>query len=85
MESVFCVKKRSYTRHEPVLFTVVNDLRLTRAMSRRCATARRHRRAILLIDAIKYAFQPRAVLVDVGARGFPRHRAVESSKSSYGV
>ena len=85
MESMFFVKKRSYTRLEPVLFTVVNDPRLTRAISRQCVIARRRRRALLLIDAIKYAFQPRAVLADVGARGVPRRRAVESSKSSYGV
>ena len=79
------VQKRSYTRHEPLLFTVVNDPRLTRAISRRGAIARRRRRAILLIDATKYAFQPRAVHADVGARGVPRRRSVESSKSSYGV
>jgi len=85
MGSGFFVQKRSYTRHEPVLFTVVNDPRLTRAISRRCAIACRRRRAILLIDAIKYAFQLRTVLADVGARGVPRRRAVESSKSSYGV
>jgi len=85
MGSVFFVQRRSYTRHEPVLFTVVNDPQLTRAISRRCAIARRCRRAELLIDAIKHAFQPRAVLADVGARGVPRRRAVESSKSSYGV
>jgi len=85
MESVFSVKERSYTRHESVLFTAVNDPRLTRAISRRCAIARRRRRAIVLIDAIMYAFQPRAVLADVDARGVPRRRAVESSKSSYGV
>jgi hypothetical protein len=72
-------------RLEPVLFTVVNDPRLMRAISRRCAIARRRRRAIRLIDVIKYAFQPRAVLADVGSRGVPRRRAVESSKSSYGV
>jgi hypothetical protein len=68
-----------------VLFTVVNDPRLTRAISWRCAIARRRQRAILLIDSIKYAFQLRDVLADVGARGVPRRRAVESSKSSYGV
>ena len=85
MECVFSVKKRPDARFEPVLFTVVNGAHLTRAISRRCAIARRHRGAVLLIDAIKNAFQPRAVLADVGARGVPRRRAVESSKSSYGV
>ena len=68
-----------------MLLTVVNDPRLTRAISRRCAIARRRRRAVLLTDDIMYAFQPRAVFADVGARGVPRRRAVESSKSSYGV
>ena len=68
-----------------MLFTVVNDPRLTRAISRRCAIARRRRTAVLLIDDVRYAFQPRAVLADVGARGLSRRRAVESSKSSYGV
>jgi len=77
--------KNAWARHEPVLFTVVNDPRLTRAISRRCAIARRRQRALLLIDDIKYAFQPRAVLADVGARGVPRRRAVEHYKSSYGV
>ena len=64
---------------------MVNDPLLTRAISRRCAIARRRRRAILLIDDVRYAFQPRAVLADVGAHGFPRRREVESSKSLYGV
>jgi hypothetical protein len=63
----------------------VNITRLTRAISRRFAIARRRRRALLLIDAIKYAFQPRPVLAGVGAHGGPRHRAVESSKFSYGI
>jgi len=85
MECVFVAKKRPDARLEPVLFTVVNGAHLTRAISRRSAVGRRHRRAILLIDAITYAFQPRAVLADVDARGVPRRRAVVSSKSSYGV
>jgi len=68
-----------------MLFTVVNDPRLTRAIRRRCAIARRRRRAVLLIDDVRYAFQPRAVLEDVCACGVPRRRAVESSKSSYKV
>jgi len=85
MESVFFALKRSDARLEPVLFTVVNGPQLTRAISRRRAIARRRRRSILFIDNVRYAFQPRAVLAHVGARGFPRRRAGESSKSSYGV
>ena len=74
-----------YTRDEPVLLTLVNDPRLTRAIRRRFAIARRRRRAVLLIDAVKYVFQPRTVLADVGGRVVTRRRAVESSKSSNGV
>jgi len=42
-------------------------------------------KSVLLIDDVSYAFQPRAVLAEFGARGVPRRRAVESSKSSYDV
>jgi len=41
MASVVFLSKRSGARREPVLFTVVNGPRLTRAISRRCAIARR--------------------------------------------
>jgi hypothetical protein len=42
VESVFFVQKRSDARREPVLFRVVNGPRLTRAISRRRAIARRY-------------------------------------------
>ena len=80
MASAIFFSNWSDARHEPVLFTVVNGPQLTSAISRRCAIARRRRRAILFMDAMRYAVQPRAVLADVSTRAVPRHRAGVSSQ-----
>ena len=65
-------------RLEPVLFTVVNDPRLMRAISRRCAIARRRRRAALLIGDVRYAFQPRVVFRGAVRLSRPSLRMVSS-------
>jgi hypothetical protein len=54
---------------------MVNDPGLTRSISRRCAIARRRRRSITVIDDVRYAYQPRTVPANVGARAALWRRA----------